>query len=448
MNKKISVSLVITIVLIAMTVTFSATMMTARQLFNSQMADVTEKEQMYDKLAELDKTVRSNFYAGINDQTLLDTMSTGYVAGLTDKNSKYYTAKQMAVLADTHAGKLMGVGVEIAKDPSGYFKVVKVYPGSPAHTAGIAKNTMLTRVNGVDLTGYTVDGVNSLLAGEAGTIVSLTYLADASETAVELQRKSYDSPTVEYQLEGENGYIRIRTFASGTAAELEQAIGRLTEQGAKALIFDLRDNAGGLLEYAAECVDLVCPAGTIASGVYKDEVSRVLYTSDAAQAALPCVAVTNANTAYGAELFAVSVRDFGMGRIVGARTAGKGTVQELFTMKDGSGVELTVASLLPGRSESFDGVGVLPDYERVLTSEEELGYYDFTLQTDPQLARAFETAATLVKSGAVQMPEPEPTEAPAESAPAESEPAESESASEADPAAEAEDSSIAESEAA
>lgn len=398
MKKKLSLSLVVTILLVAMTLTFTVTIMAARQMFNSQMADVTEKEQMYDKIAELDKVVRNNFYTDINEQTLMDMVSTGYIAGLSDRNSRYYTAAQLTVRKDEDAGRLMGVGIDLAKDASGYFKIIKVYSGSPAQEAGIAKNNMLTKINGTDLTGQTVDAVTSMLNGEAGTTVSLTYLVDSNEVTVDLQRRTYDSPTVEYQMVGANGYIKIRTFAEGTLTELDQAINQLAAQGAQALVFDVRDNAGGLLQYAAECADLICPEGTLASGVYQNGTTEVLYTSDTNEVNLPCVVVTNGSTAAGAELFAVSVRDFEKGRIVGAKTAGKGVVQELFTLKDGSGVELTVATLLPGKSESFNGTGITPDYERILTAEEELAYYDFTTETDPQLLVAFDTASTLARS--------------------------------------------------
>ena len=107
------------------------------------------------------------------------------------------------------------------------------------------------------------------------------------------------------------------------------------------------------------------------------------------------VALTNESTSGAAELFAVSIRDFGKGKVVGATTAGKGTMQRLYSMSDGSAVSLTVAVLVPGRSESFDGVGVVPDYERVLSAEEKSFYYDFTINDDPQILRAQEVAVSL-----------------------------------------------------
>ena len=396
MKKKISVSLAAAIAIIAMTVTFSVTMILAMKMFDSTVSDVNEKQAMYNKLAEVDKVVRDNFYTEINDQTLYDMLATGYIAGLGDRNSKYYTAKQVIERNDIASGKLMGIGVDLVKDTSGYFKVVKLYTGSPAETAGLTKGMILTKLDDTDLKALTLDTVNSMLRGESGTSITVTYLKDNVETAVTIQRSVYDLPLVEYQLTQDAvGYIKIISFTDDTAARLDYAINSLTDQGATSLIFDLRDNADGSLSAAAECIDLLCPAGTIVSGAYRDGETRVLYTSDENEVSLPMVALTNESTSGAAELFAVSIRDFGKGKVVGATTAGKGTMQRLYSMSDGSAVSLTVAVLVPGRSESFDGVGIAPDYERVLSAEEKNFYYDFTIDDDPQILRAREVAVSL-----------------------------------------------------
>lgn len=412
MKKKISVSLAIAIAIIAMTVTFSVTMILAMKLFDRTVSDVNEKQVMYNKLAEIDKVARDNFYTEINDQTLYDMLATGYVAGLGDRNSKYYTAKQVTELNDTASGKLMGIGVEVVKDASGYFRIVKIYPGSPAEAAQLSQNLIITKLDETDLKTLTLDAVNSLLKGESGTTIKVTYLQDNAETLVDIQRSPFDLPTVEFQLVDAVGYIKIRTFADETVSQLDYAINALTQQGASSLVFDVRNNAGGSLSAAAECVDLLCPAGTIVSGTYKGGETKVLYTSDEKEVALPMVVLTNGNTASGAELFAVSLRDFGKGRIVGAKTAGRGTLQRMYTMTDGSAVSLTVAVMVPGRSESFDGVGVTPDYERTLSAEEELAYYDYTVNDDPQIQRAIEVAVSLAAGNSGNGPAPSSSAAP------------------------------------
>lgn len=414
MKKKISVSLAIAIAIIAMTVTFSVTMILAMQMFDKTVSDVNEKQVMYNKLAELDKTTRDNYYGTINDQTLYDTLSTGYIAGLGDKFSKYYTAKQVNEINDTASGKLMGIGADMVKDASGYFRIVKIYTGSPAESVGLTKDTIVTKLDDTDLKGMTLDAVKSMLKGESGTVLHITYLVNNEEQTVDLQRSVYETPSVEFELNNSVGYIKITTFTTDTAAKLDYAINSLKSQGAVALVFDVRNNTGGTLSAAAECIDLLCPAGTIVSGVYKNDETKVLYTSNESEVDLPMVVLTNGNTAFGAELFATSIRDFGKGKIVGTKTAGRGTVQKMYTMSDGSAVDLTVAVMVPGKSESFDGVGVTPDYEKALTVEEEQAFYDFTVTSDPQIVRASEVAESLAKGNSGNGPvQPAATESPA-----------------------------------
>ena len=398
MKKNLSISMVITLIIIAMTLTFSITMIASMKLFDNTVSAVKQKEIMYNKIAEIDKTVRDNFHTTIDDDILLDMIGTGYVAGLGDKNSKYYTSTQFSEINALNDGKLMGIGAEVVKDISGYFKIVKVIPNSPAQAAGLEKDFMITSSDATEVKTLTLEAARSLLNGQEGTSVKLTYIVESTEKTVDVMHKVFDLPTVEYSLEGTNGYIKISTFNKNTAPEIDYAINLLLEKGALALVFDVRNNSGGQLEYAAESVDLLVPAGTIASGIYKNNSEKVLYTSGTAFVNMPMVVIANSATAAGAELFAVTLRDFNQAQIIGENTSGKGSIQNIFSFKDGSAVDITVAKILPGKSDSYDGIGIVPDYVITLTPEEQLGFYDFTIDTDPQISRAFEVTATLVKS--------------------------------------------------
>ncbi|MEG2770383.1 MAG: peptidase, partial [Oscillospiraceae bacterium] len=152
MNKKVPVSLVVAVILVAMTVTFSMTMIISQRIFNQNVSSVQEKSAMYDKLAKIDIVARNNFYGQIQDDVLMDTMAAGYVAGLGDKNNKYYTKTQYTDLLSRQAGKLMGLGFDIVKDSSsGYFKIITVYNDSPASEIGMAKSDNLTMIGEVDV---------------------------------------------------------------------------------------------------------------------------------------------------------------------------------------------------------------------------------------------------------------------------------------------------------
>lgn len=406
MNKKVSVSMMLTLVILAMTVTFSITMLLAMRLFDSTVASVKEKESMYNKIAEIDKYVRSNDYYSIDENTLYDMISSGYMLGTGDKYARYYTAPAYAELLNIQNGTLMGIGVELGRVQSGYAKVTKVYDGSPAAELGITRGCYITAIDGVDVKGLSsVDSIQNRLRGEAGTVVNITWLdTESIEQNNDVTRSGYNVTTVDYEMAaGDVGYIRIRQFDSKTPSELDYAIRTLTNGGAASLVFDLRDNAGGVLEDALRCIDLVCPEGTLAYAEDRNGGREVLGSStDDNQVTLPVVCIVNGNTASAAELFASCVRILNGARLVGTNTLGKGTIQSSpQRLSDGSAVVVTVAKLLTCDGTSFDGTGLAVDVERALTNEEEALYYDYTVADDPQIQRAVSTAQYLTGSSTV-----------------------------------------------
>ena len=222
MNRKISLGMAVTIVILAMTVTFSITMLIAMRLFDSTVNSVKEKESMYNKIAEVDRYVRSNDYYTIDEATLYDRLTAGYLLGTGDKYARYYTANAYTELMNIQSGKILGIGVELGIDQTGYAKVTRVYDGSPAQEAGIA----------------------------------------------------------------------------------------------------LRDNGGGILEDAINCIDLIAPEGTVAYAEDKNGNRTVIGSSDAESAvSLPMVCLVNGNTASAAELFAATLRTMNGARLVGTRAA-------------------------------------------------------------------------------------------------------------------------------
>ena len=266
MNRKISVGMAVTIVILAMTVTFSITMLIAMRLFDSTVSSVKEKESMYNKVAEVDRYVRSNDYYTIDETVLYDRLTAGYLLGTGDKYARYYNATAYTELVNVQNGTIMGIGVELGLDQTGYAKVTKVYDGSPAQEAGIVVGDYITAVGDTDVKSLTtVDAVQSRLQGEAGTTVTVTWLdSAASSHTADLTHSGYTSTTVDYQMLGDVGYIKIRQFDGSTPSELDYAIRALSANGAASLVFDLRDNGGGVLDDAISCINLIVPEGTVA----------------------------------------------------------------------------------------------------------------------------------------------------------------------------------------
>lgn len=407
MNKKISVNLAVAIAVIAMTVTFSITMIVAMKMFDKTVASVREKEITYNKIAEIDKKVRAEYYGAINKEYLDDMIAAGYMAGLGDgKNSQYYTAKQYAEYLDVVNGKVVGIGVDVVKAANGYARVIRVYADSPAFTAGIEKGFVITKIGDIDTKTMTLDAITKALRGAQGTELTLTYLnfMNEEQPAVTLRRTPYEVGSVEYSIqEGKTtGYVKILTFNAKTASEVDAAVRDLQAKGATAIVFDVRNNANGVLENAIQTIDVLCGEGPIASVSDKDGNIRSIGISDSMQIDMPMVALVNAGTQGAAELFASSIRDFEKGKIVGVKTPGKGSIQcEPQRLSYGSAISYTIGKLLTGKGESFDTVGLVPDDEIALKAEEELIFYDLTPESDSQILRAIEVANSLVTKGIV-----------------------------------------------
>ena len=399
MNRKISVGMAVTIVILAMTVTFSITMLIAMRLFDSTVSSVKEKESMYNKVAEVDRYVRANDYYDIDETVLYDRLTAGYLLGTGDKYARYYTASAYTDLLNAQSGKLMGIGVELAIDQSGYAKVIKVYDDSPAQEAGIVAGDYITAIDGTEVKSLSgVDAVQARLQGEAGTTVSVTWLnSEAASKTADLTHSGYTSTTVDYQMLDSVGYIRIRQFDGSTPSELDYAIRSLTASGAQSFVFDLRDNGGGVLDDAVSCIDLIAPEGTVAYAEDKNGNRTIIGSSDnESRVDLPIVCLVNGNTASAAELFAASLHTMNGARLVGTTTMGKGTIQSSpQRLSDGSAVSITVAKLICGDGSCFDGTGLSVDVEKALTAEETTNFYDYTPETDPQIQRAVSAAQQL-----------------------------------------------------
>ena len=403
MNRKISVNLALAIVIIAMTVTFSVTMILSQNIFDKTVSSVREKEIMYNKLAEIDKNVRAKYFGDINDDTLLDFLATGYIQAIGDRDAKYYTNKRYLEYLNEQKGQIIGVGIELVKETGAYPKIIRVFPGSPAADAGVQKGNTLIKVDDVDVKNLTLDQTNALVRGDAGTNVTLVTndMAGNELPAVEMQRRQYQAYTIEYeQRPGESiGYIKILTFNETTSKEVLAAIEKMSnsEQGLTGLILDVRNNLGGDLNSALETIDVLCPAGPVASQQNKQGEKSLLFSSNMSAVELPMAVLTNGNTAAGAELLASSVRDFNLGKIVGTKTAGKGGLMcDPQRLTDGSAISYKVGLLLTKEDFSFDGVGIEPDVETVLKPEDERNFNELNLYTDTQIAKAIEVVKALV----------------------------------------------------
>lgn len=402
MSRKVNLAVAATITLIAMAVTFSITMVISMDMFNSTVSSVKNKERMYNKLSEIDRYVRDNEYFDINEDTLNDTIASGYMLGISDKYARYYSAKAYTEKVGVESGRLMNIGVSVIKDTSsGYARIIRVYDNSPASEIGLQTGGFITMIGDVSVRTMTdTAAITSALLGEEGTTVSITYLTPdrQEQPAVELVRSNYTTNTVFTQLTEDGcGYVCIDAFTSTTGTEFRTAVEALLNQGAKALVFDLRNNTGESLDAALVAADYCVPAGLMAQSQAKDGTLTDLRISDDHEITVPMVCLVNGSTAGGAELFANALRKMAGASIVGTTTAGKGVVlSEPQSFSDGSAAVITIGLLLDNEGQTWNGTGLTPDVEATLTADEQNSYYDFTIDTDPQINKAMTSVMAMV----------------------------------------------------
>ena len=385
MSKKVS---------LGMAVTFSMTMTVSMNMFNNTVSSVKNKERMYNKLSEVDRYVRANEYFDINDDTLNDTIASGYMLGISDRYARYYSAKAYSERVGLANGRLMGIGVAVVKDPSsGYARITRVYDNTPATNVGLEVGGFITAIGDTSTRSMSdTAAMTSALLGEEGSIVSIKYLTPLrEEQSFEITHANYTTPSISTVRLMDNGvgYLRIDSFTSGTAVEFRNAVNSLTNQGATSLIFDLRDNSGENLNAALVATDYCVPSGLIAQSQDKGGNVADLRMSDENEITLPMVCLVNGSTASGAELFANALHKMAGATIVGSTTAGKGVLlSDPQSLSDGSAVVITVGILLDNEGKNWNGTGLTPDVDASLTNDEQSSYYDFTVDNDPQITKA------------------------------------------------------------
>lgn len=319
-----------------------------------------------EKLNYVDKLYRESFIGDIDEEKLTDYLIRGYLAGAGERFGGYYTAEEYRSYIENVSGSTVGIGVGVIRDEeSGLALVSEVKDGSPAQKAGIEKGDLISEVDGkscADL-GY-IDSV-SAVKGDAGTSVSVTVLRGEKELTFDIVREEIKEQCVYYSKYADTdiGVIRITRFATVASEQFEDALNVLKSNGAKKLIFDLRDNPGGDLDSVTAILDLLLPEGDLVITTDKNGKETVVATSDAEETDMPMAVIVNGNSASASELFAANIRDYEKGKIIGETTFGKGTVQSSVPLPDGSCIMISYSKFASAAGVNYDGVGIAPDIE-------------------------------------------------------------------------------------
>lgn len=401
MNRKISVGLCISLVIISITATFAVTMVASKQIFSGIMNNISQRSQSYQVVEEVKQIVSNYFYGSVSDQNKLNaSLSEGYVKGLDDPNSFYLNASEYASYTSTLDGGVTGVGLEAVYNyQTSEFVVTYVYEGSPAQKAGLKANDVITAIDNTQVTMSNFSLLRNSLYGSLLSSVSIEYERD-DETMVAETMLGFSIPSVKSNLYGNVGYIKISGFYKNTASEFKAAAEKLIENGAESLVFDVRNVSGGTIDYAAQVIDVISPAIPDNIAVAKDKNGNVykdkIYTAENSNITMPFAVLINDKTSGPAELFACDLRDISQAQLIGTKTAGVGTMQELFALEDGGAVLLTVALIEPrgGAAAVYDKVGIEPTVEVTLGTG---GLTDLDLLT-PEQDKQLSTALNMMAS--------------------------------------------------
>lgn len=347
-------------------------------------------QETYGDLVQLAATVDQNYYTDVDTEKTMQGAMKGYVAGLDDPYSQYMTAEEYSAYQTEEAGQTVGIGVTVQQTEDGYLRVVSVNADSPADKAGVQSEDVLIAADDQDIAELGYQGAVEAVRGEEGTTVQLTVKRGSETLKLDVKRESMEVTTAQGEmLDGDIGYIRISSFKGNTPEQFQAIFDQLVSDGAKALVFDLRDDGGGLVDALEKILDPLLPEGDIAIATYRDGTTKTLVQSDAEECDLPMTVIVNGNTASAAELFTASLHDFGKASVVGTQTFGKGIMQVTQAMPSGGALTLTVATYQTTKGECYHKVGITPD-EVVEPGEDAIDYDNPNPEKDPQLKKAIE----------------------------------------------------------
>ena len=319
------------------------------------------------KLELLEQLVDESYSGDIDMDDLQEGLYRGYIDGLGDKYSVYYDEDETKALMQSTSGEFGGIGALFSQDKdTKVITFLKVYEGSGAEEAGFKVDDILYKVDGKDISGEDLSEVVSKIRGDEGTTVELTVLRgdDGEEYTATVTRKIVQTDTVYHEMkEGKIGYIQVTEFDDVTTDQYKEALEDLEKQGMKGLVVDLRNNPGGNVDTVTDMLDLMLPEGTTLSIKDKQGKESVYESDDEHQFTKPLVVLVNENSASASEIFSGAIQTFGTGEVVGTTTYGKGVVQQIFDLKDGTSVKLTIAEYLLAGQFGINGKGVTPDVE-------------------------------------------------------------------------------------
>ena len=340
------------------------------------------------KLNYLESLINEEYLEEKEEDSLREGLYAGLMSGLNDPYSTYYTAEQYKELNTSNEGSYVGIGAVLQKDKDGGAKIVQLYEGGSGEQAGLKKGDVLKAIDGEDITEKETSDIASMIRESDKDSVSLTIQRDEETKEMKVEIRDVEIQTVSHEmLDDETGYIRISEFSEVTSNQYKKAFEDLQDKGMKKLVVDLRDNPGGLLTAVCDVLRQILPEGLIVYTEDKNGKKEEEKCDGKSELAMPLAVLVNGGSASASEIFAGAVKDYGIGTIVGTTTYGKGVVQTIQPLSDGSAVKITIAKYFTPKGNDINKKGIAPDVEAEL-SEDSTDWTELTHEEDTQLQAA------------------------------------------------------------
>lgn len=314
------------------------------------------------KLNAIDSVLESFYFGDVDDETAKDNIYKAYLSSYGDKYTMYYTADEYKALKESTNGKFYGIGAVCQLSGEGGVLLVDVYDNGAGYQAGLMSGDRVVNVDGRDITGMELSSAVALIKGDKGTSVTLEVIRGTERLTFSAVRDAVEAKTVSYTLLDNNiGYLSISQFEEVTTKQFKAAVEDLQSQGMKGLVIDIRNNPGGLLDTVVGMLKYMLPDGLIVYTEDKQGNRKEYKGQDNDEFNLPLAVIVNGNSASASEIFAGAIQDYGKGTIIGTQTYGKGIVQTVKPLTDGSAIKFTIAKYFTPKGQDIHGKGVTPD---------------------------------------------------------------------------------------
>lgn len=367
---------------------------------SADVSSIWEDEGVRDKIDTIDAIIDDYYYFNIDREKQEEALYDAIMEGLDDPYSVYYTPEEFAELQEDTSGEYVGIGAVVTQDADMVVSVVRPIPGSPAEESGLQAEDIITEVDGTEIVDQELTLVVDMIRGTEGTKAHIKLYRPSIQDYIEVdvERRVVENVSVYSEMLDNNiGYIQVQQFYENTSDEFKTAIDALEAQGMQGIIIDMRDNPGGVLTTVVDMCDYLMDGGVIVTT--KDKNGNIISEYSASEdhsIDIPMVVLTNGNSASASEIFSGAMQDTGMAELVGTTTYGKGIVQSVIPLDDGSAIKLTVAKYFTPNGNDIHEKGIVPDYE-VELPDGRTNAVNLDRAEDTQLQKAEEVIAEMLQ---------------------------------------------------